>query len=78
MLLTHEYRLHTSTLVHLPAIPEWSDFDGRHGKNCIPLIWGAATFTERAPRLRPRDLANRTVRQDSRILCHASTHFPKE
>ena len=27
MLLTDEYRLHTSTLVHLPAIPEWSDFD---------------------------------------------------
>jgi len=39
MLLAHEYRLHTSTLVHLPAIPERSDFDGRHGKNCIPFIW---------------------------------------
>ena len=40
MLLTDEYRLHTSTLVHLPAVPEWSDFDGRHGKNCVSLHLG--------------------------------------
>ena len=35
-----EHGLHTDTLVHLPAIPERSDFDHRHGKiafSCNPL-----------------------------------------
>jgi hypothetical protein len=35
--LTQERRLHTGTLIHLPAVSEWSDFNDRHGKNCIFL-----------------------------------------
>jgi hypothetical protein len=29
--------LHTGSLVHLPAVSEWSDFDDHHGKNCVSL-----------------------------------------
>jgi hypothetical protein len=30
MFLTQEHWLNTRRLVHLPAVPEWSDFDDRH------------------------------------------------
>src|SRR6516225_6990118 len=29
--------MNTRRLVHLPAVPEWSDFDDGHGKDCIFL-----------------------------------------
>ena len=37
ILLAQEYRLHTTRLIHLPAVPEWSDFTDRHAKDCIFL-----------------------------------------
>jgi hypothetical protein len=37
LLLTQEHRLNTWRLVHLPAVPKWSDFDDCHGKSCIFL-----------------------------------------
>jgi hypothetical protein len=36
LFLTQEYRLNTGRLKHLPAVPEWSDFDDRHRRGlCI-------------------------------------------
>jgi len=32
LLLIQEHWLKTGSLIHLPAIPKWSDFDDRHGK----------------------------------------------
>jgi hypothetical protein len=37
LLLIQEHGLKTGSLVHLPAVPEWSDLDDLHRKNCIFL-----------------------------------------
>ena len=35
--MTQEHGLNTRRLIDLPAVPKWSDFDERHGKDCIFL-----------------------------------------
>jgi hypothetical protein len=37
LFLAQEQGPDTDALVHVPAVSEWSDFDDRHGKNCIFL-----------------------------------------
>ena len=61
--MTQEHRLHTGRLVHLPAVPKWSDFDDRHSKNCIFL---RSTLSVRLNMIEPNNGQVLSTTQDAR------------